>query len=113
MRPFFVGGGCDDSGMDDDQDADDAEFELPDGRKVRITGRALEFFDDHDGCPFCIGRAAAHRGEPEDSNPYPAVDMSVGSVDRYETDYGLWLAGYGIGSTEPGGLLWFEQPNRD
>ena len=26
------------------------EFELPDGRKVRITDRALEHFDDHDEC---------------------------------------------------------------
>ena len=100
--------------MEDDEADDDEDFELlPDGRRLRITDRALEQFDDHDECPFCIGRAAAHRGESEDSNPYPLVDVAEGSVDWYETDYGLWLAGYGIGSTEPGGLLWFEQPNRN
>ncbi|MCV7101789.1 hypothetical protein [Mycobacterium palustre] len=98
--------------MDDDQDIDDEHLELPDGRKLRITGKALEFLGDHDECPFCIGRAAAHRGEPEDSNPYPAVDVPEGSVDWYETDYGLWLAGHALGSTEPGGPLWHEQPNR-
>lgn len=98
--------------MDDAPEDDAEDFDLPDGRKLRITDKAREFFDDHDECPFCIGRAAAHRGEPEDSNPYPAVDVSEGSVDWYETDYGLWLIGYGIGSTEPGGLLWHEQPNR-
>ncbi len=98
--------------MDDDPDSHDEDLALHDGRKLRITDKALEFFDDHDGCPFCIGRAAAHRGEPDDSNTYAAVDVPEGSADWYETDYGLWLTGYGIGSTEPGGLLWHEQPNR-
>ncbi|MHA7649008.1 hypothetical protein ACX9NE_04420 [Mycobacterium sp. ML4] len=99
---------------DDDEEADDEDCELLlDGRKVRITDRALELFDNHDECPFCLGRAAAHRGESEDSNPYVAVDVPQGSVDWYETDFGLWLAGYDIGTTEPGGLLWFEQPNRN
>lgn len=37
------------------------EFELPDGRKVRSTQRALENLEDHDDCPFCLGRAASPR----------------------------------------------------
>jgi hypothetical protein len=88
------------------------EFELPGGRKVWITQRALENFDDHDECPFCLGRAAAHRGDDADCNPFPEVDVRKGSVEWYESDYGLWLAGHSLGSGEPGGLLWFEQPNR-
>jgi hypothetical protein len=87
------------------------EFELPDGRKARITQRALEI-DDHDDCPFCLGRAAAHRGDGEDRNPFPEVDFRRRSVEWCESDYGLWLEGHAIGSIEPGGLLWFEQPNR-
>jgi hypothetical protein len=87
------------------------QFDLTDGRKARITQRALEI-DDHDDCAFCLGRAAAHRGDGEDCNPFPEVDVRRGSDEWYESDYGLWLAGYGVGSTEPGGLLWYEQPNR-
>jgi hypothetical protein len=44
------------------------ELDLPD-RKVRITQRALENIDDHDECPFCLGRAAAHRGESKRLQP--------------------------------------------
>jgi hypothetical protein len=81
------------------------------GRSASL--RALEGLDDdHDDCAFCLGRDAAHRGESRDRNPFPAVDFSDGSVKYDETDYGLWLVGYDLGSTEPGGLLWFEQPNR-
>jgi hypothetical protein len=87
------------------------EIELPDGRKVRISARALDI-DDHDDCPFCLGRATAHRGDGEDRNPFPRVDAPRGSAQWYESDYGLWLTGYGVGSAEPGGLLWYEQPNR-
>jgi hypothetical protein len=94
--------------MDDDDDS----FTLPDGRKARFTDRLLELFDDHDECPFCIGRAAAHRGEGVETNPHPPVDVPQGSTEWYETDYGLWLTGHSLGSTEPGGLLWHEQPNR-
>jgi hypothetical protein len=55
------GGCCDHGDVNDDDDEDVEDFELlPDGRKVRFTDRALELFDDHDECPFCIGRAAAH-----------------------------------------------------
>ncbi|MCH9736965.1 MAG: hypothetical protein K0U78_20835 [Actinomycetia bacterium] len=95
------------------------EFELPDGRKVRFTDRALDNLedlddhddhDDHDDCAFCLGRAAAHRGEDVDTNPFG--DVPRGSVRWYDTDYGMWLSGHEVGSTEPGGLLWFEQPNR-
>ncbi|MDI3312951.1 MAG: hypothetical protein QJR12_01290 [Mycobacterium sp.] len=40
------------------------ESDLPDDRELRITDRALEGMDaDHDDCPFCLGRAAAHRGD--------------------------------------------------
>ena len=89
------------------------ELELPDGRKVRFTDRVLESdLDDHDDCPFCLGRSTAHRGDGEGHNPFPPVDVSQGSVEWYESDYGLWLAGHDLGSTEPGGLLWYEQPNR-
>lgn len=88
------------------------DFDLPNGRKVRITQRALDNFEDHDDCPFCQGRAAAHRGDGEDCNPFAKVDFPEGSPDRYEDDHWLWAMGHSIGSTEPGGLLWFEQPNR-
>ena len=89
------------------------EFEVPNRRKVQITQRALEI-DDHDDCPFCLGRAAAHRGEGEDGNPYPKPDARKGSVDLYETDYGVWLAGYGIGSNEPGGVpLYLRKDSED
>ncbi|TXA39624.1 hypothetical protein DKM27_24300 [Mycobacterium tuberculosis variant bovis] len=88
------------------------EFELPDGRKVRSTQRALENLEDHDDCPFCLGRAAAHCGDGNDSNPFPEVDFPPGSAQRYEDDHWLWGMGHSVGSTEPGGLLWFEEPNR-
>jgi hypothetical protein len=94
--------------------ADMSEFTMPDGRKVRITDRVFESFDeDHDDCPFCLGRAAAHRGEDRSVCPFPEVDFSDGATKYYETDYGLWMVGHDLGATEPGGLLWFEQPNRD
>lgn len=89
------------------------EFELPGGRKVRFTDRALDNLEDldgHDDCAFCQGRSAAHRGEAADTNPFG--DVPRGSVRWYDTDYGMWLSGHELGSTEPGGLLWFEQPNR-
>jgi hypothetical protein len=86
------------------------DIELPDGRNVRITDRALEHLDDHDGCPLCLGRAAAHRGNGDDTNPF--TDVPDDSVKYYDTDYGLWQVGHNLGSSEPGGLLWFEQPNR-
>lgn len=40
------------------------------------------------------------------------VGWSQGSPDRYEDDHWLWRQGYAVGAQEPGGLLWFEQPNR-
>ncbi|EUA06435.1 hypothetical protein I546_5433 [Mycobacterium kansasii 732] len=95
------------AGMEDEE-----EFRLPDGRKVRITQRALENFDDHDDCPFCLGRAAAHRGDGVDCNPFPKVDFPP-HMERYEDDHWLWGMGHAVGSEEPGGLLWFEQPNRN
>lgn len=82
------------------------DFQLPDSREVRITQRALENFDDHDDCPFCQGRAAAHRGDGEDSNPFPKVDFPKGSSERYEDEHWLWAMGHAVGSDEPGGLLW-------
>jgi hypothetical protein len=89
------------------------EFELPDGRKVRFTDRVLESdLDDHDDCPFCLGRATAYRGDGEENNPFPPVDAAEGSVEWYESDYGLWRAGHDLGSTEPDGLLWYEQPKQ-
>jgi hypothetical protein len=51
------------------------DVDLPDGRKVRVTERALENFDDHGECPFCQGRAAAHRGDGDGCNPFPKVDF--------------------------------------
>lgn len=88
------------------------EFKLPDGRTVKITERALRDFNDHDNCSFCAGRAAAHRGESKDSNPFPPGDLPPASPQRYESDHWLWMAGHEVGATEPGGLLWYEQPNR-
>lgn len=89
-------------------------FELPDRRKVQITKRGLETVD-HDDCPFCRGRAAAHRGDGEECNPFPKPDFDIrdNRSGWYETDYGLWLAGHGVGSIEPGGLLWYENPTLD
>jgi len=47
------------------------DFDLLDGRKVRFTERVLESdIDEHDDCPFCLGRAAAHRGDGEERNPF-------------------------------------------
>lgn len=62
------------------------EFELPDGRKVRIADKALDNFDAHDECPLRHGRAAAHRGEAAKTNPF--TDIPEGSVKYYETGYG-------------------------
>jgi hypothetical protein len=67
------------------------EFKLPDGGKVLFTGRVLESdLDDHDNCPFCLGRPPAHRGDGEEHNPFPPADVTKGSVDWYESDYRLW-----------------------
>jgi len=78
--------------------------ELPDGRKVRLTRRVLENIDDHDDCPFCLGRAAAHRDDDARHNPFPVADSPRGSIEWYESDYGLWATGYAAGSAETGGL---------
>lgn len=59
-----------------------------------------DFDADHSDCAFCLGREAAHRGENEDRNPYPETNARPGSIDWYETDYGLWLTGHGIGCHE-------------
>jgi hypothetical protein len=65
------------------------EFELANGQRVRITDRALDGLDsDHHDCPFCLGRAAAHRGEGQDANPFTPIRRaySAGSslgVDRH------------------------------
>lgn len=59
-----------------------------------------EFDEDEGDCAFCLGREAGHRGESEDQNPYPTTDARPGSVDWYETDYGLWLTGHGLGAQE-------------
>ncbi|MCG5432572.1 hypothetical protein LV457_09765 [Mycobacterium sp. MYCO198283] len=90
----------------------DEDFRLPDGRKVRLTPSALENSEDHDDCPFCLGRAAAHRGDGEDCNPFPECDFPKGSPERDQDDHWLWAVGHALGSEEPGGLLWFEQSNR-
>lgn len=82
------------------------EVEFPDGTAVEISKRVLEQGEDHDDCPFCLGRAAAHRGE---SNPFPDVEPADDSISRHETDHGLWAVGHSVGSKEPGGLLWYEQ----
>lgn len=68
---------------DDDEDFDNDDFDA-----------------DHSDCAFCLGREAAHRGESKDQNPYPKTDARPGSIDWYETDFGLWLTGHGIGSRE-------------
>jgi hypothetical protein len=59
------------------------DFELPDGRKARFTERALENADDHDDCPFCMGRVAAHRADGENRNPY--TDVPAGPMQYYDT----------------------------
>jgi hypothetical protein len=33
------------------------------------------------------------------------------STRWYESEFGQWEAGYSVGTQEPGGLLWFEQPS--
>lgn len=85
---------------------------MADRKQIRITNRVLET-EDHDDCPFCLGRAAAHRGDSMDTNPFPEIDYPKGSEEQYEDDHWLWDNGYSVGSMEPGGLLWYEQPNRD
>jgi hypothetical protein len=65
-----------------------------------------------DDCAFCLGREAAHRGESEDCNPYPKIDAQPGSNEWFDSEYGLWLAGYGVGSNEPRGVPWYAQPDR-
>jgi hypothetical protein len=71
-----------------------------------------EEFDEDDGdCAFCRGREAAQRGEGEDQNPFPKTDARKASIEWFESDYGLWLAGYGVGSHKPGDLPWFAQPD--
>ncbi|BAX94245.1 hypothetical protein [Mycobacterium shigaense] len=74
---------------DDDDDGDDFDDE--------------DFDDDPGDFAFCLGREAAHRGESEDQNPYPETDARPGSIEWFDTDYGLWLAGHGIGSGESQG----------
>jgi len=59
---------------------------------------------------FCPDRAAAHRGEGVATSPF--IDVPNESVKWYDTDHGIWRAGHDLGCTEPGGLLWFEQPDR-
>ncbi len=62
--------------------------------------------DSEDDCAFCLGREAAHQGEPSTSNRYAPAEAGVGSIDWYESDHGLWDAGHGIGSKEPDGVPW-------
>lgn len=61
---------------------------------------ALGADDDPGDCAFCMGRAAAHRGADEAANPFPPVDLSANRDARYDTDYGMWLTGFGIGLAE-------------
>ena len=84
------------------------EFELPDGRRVRVLDNTVLRQEDHDDCAFCLGRAAAHRGELAESNPFPPTDAEPSSTRWYESEFGQWEAGYSVGTQEPGGLLWFE-----
>lgn len=65
--------------------------------------------DSEDDCAFCLGREAAQRGEPSNSNPYAPTGAEVGSIDWYESDHGLWESGHGIGSKEPDGVPWYAQ----
>lgn len=66
--------------------------------------------DDSEGdCEFCLGREAAHRGEPSTSNPYFSTRAEVGSIEWYESDHGLWDAGHDIGSKEPDRVPWYAQ----
>jgi hypothetical protein len=85
---------------------------LTDGQKVLITERVRESIDDQDDRSFCVGRAAARRGDGEECNPFPRIYATQGSAQWYESDHGLWLAGHAVGSGESGGLLWYGQPNR-
>lgn len=73
--------------IDDDEDWDDQNI-------------GADFDADDSDCAFCVGREAAHCGESVDRNPYPESDARPGSIDWYETDYGLRLTGHGIGSHE-------------
>lgn len=50
-----------------------------------------------DNCPFCLGVAAAERGEPEEANPFP-LDYDIDNPDEtgkaYKSDHWLWGVGY-------------------
>lgn len=78
---------------DEDEDFDDDDYD-----------------DDHTDCAFCLGREAGHRGETEDRNPYSTTDARPGSIDWYETDYGLWLTGHGLGAQEKERGAYWDQP---
>jgi|GEM_PF-3510334 len=83
------------------------EFELANGERVQISDRALDGLDsDHHDCPFCLGRATAHRGEGQDTNPFsPEPGVRPRTVGWYDSEYGLWLTGHSLGTTEPGGVV--------
>ena len=64
-----------------------------------------EFADDDwegtdEECAFCIGREAAERGEPESANPFVPTGAEPGSIEWYESDFGLWDTGHGFGQGE-------------
>jgi hypothetical protein len=44
-------------------------------------------------------REAAHEGKGEDHNPFTKT-AEPGGDGWYESDYGLWVSGYGIGVSE-------------
>ena len=86
------------------------ERDLAGCRQVRVPDGVLER-EDQDDCPFCLGRSAAHRGEPAEANPFPPTGSSSNSLSWYESDVGSWGAGYSLGAIEQGRLLWFERPD--
>lgn len=92
--------------MPDSSSSDKPEIKITD----EVQNRGLDP-EDHDDCPFCRGRDAGHQGEPQSTNPFPHIDYPKDSDDKYEDPHWLWNEGWALGRMEPGGLLWFEQPN--
>ena len=66
-----------------------------------------------DDCAFCLGREAAHRGEPRSANPFVRVDARVGSLEWYDSDFGLWDAGHDLGANETSDHPWYAQRGPD
>jgi hypothetical protein len=66
---------------------------------MEAKGWDCEHTSGSDECAFCMRREAAHEGKGEDHNPFTTT-AEPGGDGWYESDYGLWVTGYGIGVSE-------------